>query len=145
MPPTAVSDNESKALCFNWLTNAFSAGIFDPEAVTDAIFGVAEESISTKPLLNDVQDDIEIKEDIKGLDDDVVDISVPTKNKDYEYYYVYYDEAGNVVEKSPPKTIIHSAVLDDKTQEIPLVYSQDASNALPETGDTPTIYAGMYE
>ena len=86
---------------------------------------------------------LEIKE-ASEEDTDVVD-SVPTetgKKPDYEYYYVYYDENGNTVEKSPPKSELNK-VPDT------VVLATAPNPALPnpsvtgQTGDTPTIYASL--
>ena len=91
-------------------------GIFDTEMVTEALNG------------NNDTPTYEIK--TAPEDEDSVDIDTKNEigtNPEYEYYYVYYDEDGNVVEKSPPK-VIESAVLNgDKVQEIPLVSSTTSS------------------
>ena len=81
-------------------------------------------------------------------DVDVIDIDSQNDNQNanYEYYYVYYDEDGNVVDKSPPKAVTSSSTTTstNKAQEIPLV-STSVNSLLDseETGDTPTIYAGL--
>ena len=90
-------------------------------------------------------------------DVDVIDVdSVPAtsgvavggEGEVYEYYYVYYDEDGNVVNKS--ETPAASPVVKDKVQEIPLTPVQSSAhatkNGIPNSsdvkpGDTPTIYA----
>ena len=115
-------------------------GIFDTEMVTEALNG------------NNDTPTYEIK--TAPEDEDSVDIDTKNEigtNPEYEYYYVYYDEDGNVVEKSPPK-VIESAVLNgDKLQEIPLVSSTTTSTTTKNTlntnqlGDTPTIYASLGE
>ena len=57
-------------------------------------------NISTRPLLKPetefvTEKDFEIK---SGEDIDVIDTVVDeTSTADYEYYYVYYDEEGNMV------------------------------------------------
>ena len=60
----------------------------------------------------------------------------------YEYYYVYYDEDGNVVDKSPPKNVDAT-----KLQDIPIVTNNNVVSAnnpnAEQTGDTPTIYASL--
>ena len=66
------------------------------------------------------------------------------QNANYEYYYLYYDEDGNVVDKSPPKAVTSSTASSNKAQEIPLVStSVNSLSNSEETGDTPTIYAGL--
>ena len=49
---------------------------------------------------------------------------------EYEYYYVYYDEEGNMVNKSPPKEIPEATL--NKIQDIPLASS---TNKIPTTID----------
>ena len=119
-------------------------GIFDTEMVTEA--------------LNGNNDAVAATYEIKTAPEDEDSVDIDTKNEigtnpEYEYYYVYYDEDGNVVEKSPPK-VIESAVLNgDKVQDIPLVSSTTSSTTTKNTaslntnqlGDTPTIYASLGE
>ena len=66
------------------------------------IFGTNADipNISTRPLLKPemefvTEKDFEIK---SGEDIDVIDtVADETSTADYEYYYVYYDEEGNMV------------------------------------------------
>jgi len=68
-----------------------------------------------------------------------------TKNADYEYYYLYYDEDGHIVgnnSATPSKAEAETAEpagQNSKLQEIALQAA--SSNADEKTGDTPTIYA----
>ena len=91
-------------------------------------------------------------------DVDVIDVdSAGTNEKEdeevYEYYYVYYDEDGNIVNKN--QTPAAAPAIKDKVQEIPLnsgpgnsveLTKQTNLNVVPTSndekpGDTPTIYA----
>ena len=95
-----------------------------------------------------------VKNVLPDDDFDIVDIdSEPNKtsgNTDdiYEYYYVYYDEDGNIVNKTQTPTNL--PIIKDKVQEIPLTTLQSdkpaIKNGIPSSsdekpGDTPTIYA----
>ena len=76
------------------------SGIFGTNLVTES--GNADiPNISTRPLLKPetefvTEKDFEIK---SGEDIDVIDsvADEETSTADYEYYYVYYDEEGNMV------------------------------------------------
>ena len=75
------------------------SGIFGTNLVTES--GNADiPNISTRPLLKPetefvTEKDFEIK---SGEDIDVIDtVADETSTADYEYYYVYYDEEGNMV------------------------------------------------
>ena len=48
-----------------------------------------------------------------------------------------------MVDKSPPKAATSSTASTNKAQEIPLVSTSANSLSSEETGDTPTIYAGL--
>ena len=67
----------------------------------------------------------------------------------YEYYYVYYDESGNVVNTAAAKETspVHSEDVQTKLQEISLQATPAATlisnDKVP--GDTPTIYAEIKE
>ena len=88
----------------------------------------------------------------QDTDVDIVDIDSDTKtNGDevYEYYYVYYDEDGNIVSKNQTPAAL--PVIKDKVQEIPLSpVKLDTKNNIPSSndekpGDTPTIYAQIQD
>ena len=88
--------------------------------------------ISTRPLLKPDQSVVEADFEVKSAEDiDVID-TVPDEESstEYEYYYVYYDEEGNMVNKSPPKEIPEATL--NKIQDIPLASS---TNKIPTTID----------
>ena len=156
----SITSNHYKAFrILNIYLNKFLiAGIFDVNAVTEALNG-DHVPVSTRPLMKPEEAVItEAGFELKGApedddaSDDVIDVEPEKKpTTEYEYYYVYYDEEGNVLDKSPPKTI-HSATLN-KIQDIPVSASSTTSttNKIPtlnnhvQTGDTPTIYAQLSE
>ena len=73
-------------------------GIFDNDLVTEAI-NAGIPNISTRPLLKPDQSVVEADFEVKSAEDiDVID-TVPDEESstEYEYYYVYYDEEGNMV------------------------------------------------
>jgi len=91
-------------------------------------------------------DVISPEEDVDAVDVDPVTTKNPNadeKSDEYEYYYVYYDQDGNVVNKKdfdPGQVTLQTPetaqVLRDKVAEIQLP-------ADDQTGDTPTMYAGI--
>ena len=112
---------------------------------------VENESQSQEKIKEDEQENLvvgELENDI-----DVVDVDSGVTNKEgdeevYEYYYVYYDEDGNIVNKN--QTPAAAPAIKDKVQEIPLssveLVKQTNENVIPSSndekpGDTPTIYA----
>ena len=90
-------------------------GIFSPEIST----GNSDDNIfNSGHVFKPEQETIDLSdksvEDEDAIDVDIPDADLDNKNSNYEYYYVYYDEDGNVVDKSPPKTV-------NKAQDIPLI------------------------
>ena len=80
------------------------------------------------------------------LNADVVDVDTE-KSDDYEYYYVYYDEDGNIVNKTTEAATASpqpdTAPLNkNKLQEVTLNTISTVSSDV-QTGDTPTLYAGI--
>ena len=114
--------------------------------VTEALASNNEVQILNKP-----SESYEVKTAPEDEDSVSIDTNEVGTNPDYEYYYVYYDEQGNIVEKSPPKVIESATLNGNKVQDIPLVSSTTTSTTTKNTlntnqlGDTPTIYASLGE
>ena len=96
----------------------------------------------------------DIVTEINALDEDAIDIGTDKigelgEDEAYEYYYVYYDEAGNIVNKSGKDASIPSLAAapvqtgQNKVQEITIESPMVSDDKKP--GDTPTIYAEIQE